>query len=115
MVDRDLIVERQPFQDRVAECSEPDPPRRFDRRPIPRPLIGICVRWPAPRVARLPAGHESVGGHVSRICWQITLCWEGLPGKPSNATADLLITRKNDSPAEGLYERKSLHAYPHHA
>jgi hypothetical protein len=25
MVDRDLIVERQPFHDEIAECSELDP------------------------------------------------------------------------------------------
>jgi len=29
MVDRDLIVERQPFHDEVAECSELDPRHRL--------------------------------------------------------------------------------------
>ncbi len=47
-------------------------------RPGTLTTIG-CVRWPAPRVARLPAGRASVGRHVSRICWRITLCWEGRP------------------------------------
>jgi hypothetical protein len=65
----------------------------------------MCVHWPALRVARLPAGRESVGGHASRICWRITLCWEGLPGNPSNATADLLITRRNFVVASALYQR----------
>jgi hypothetical protein len=39
---------------------------------------------------------------VSRISWRITLCEEALPGKPSNATADLLITRKTFSVALAL-------------
>jgi hypothetical protein len=42
---------------------------------------------------------------MSRICWRITLCCEGLSGEPSNATADVLITRRNDAAASGLYQQ----------
>lgn len=51
---------------------------------------------------------------MSRICWRITLCWVGLPGKPSNATADVLITRRNDTVGLGLYRRFCVRVYPHH-
>jgi hypothetical protein len=40
---------------------------------------------------------------ISRICWRITLAGEG--GKPSSATVDVLIMRKNDSVASALYQR----------
>jgi hypothetical protein len=44
---------------------------------------------------------------MCRNCWRITL--GGLPGKPSNATADLLITRRKVTVTSAVFRRDSLH------
>jgi hypothetical protein len=55
MVDRDLIVERQPFHDEVAECTELDPldgliGGRYLARSSADPVVGAaCVSAPATR------------------------------------------------------------------
>jgi hypothetical protein len=76
-----------------------------------RSVIGMGVHWPAPQ--RPPVRRESVGGATHLLADHTGL--GGLPGKPSNATAELLITRRIFVVAWTLYQQFWQHGSPQHA